>query len=319
MALFKFAIPAGAPVGQGVSLAFMEILTDPETLRFGKDSLNTTMSAGVSAVLSGQNFALQLTEGDISFPSGKVTSLTLMIEGVTAMNVTGLNLALGPFADFIRDDDESGLIGWLLSGNDRMILTSQSDNMTGGGGDDTLLGNGAADSLAGGTGHDSILGGAGNDRLFGQQGNDHLLGGKGNDFLHGDAGNDRLSGNAGADILLGAAGKDTLTGGAGADKFMFISAAAGNKADVISDFTSGNDQIIIDPGAFAMPEGVLPANAFRKGTAAQDLDDRFIYDKATGRLFFDVDGSGNDPAILLATLTNKPNLVASDIVIDILV
>jgi serralysin len=60
---------------------------------------------------------------------------------------------------------------------------------------------------------------------------------------------------------------------------------------------------------------VLANSAFVIGTAAQDADDRFIYDSATGNLYYDADGNGAGAAMLFATLSNHPTLAASDIVV----
>jgi len=61
--------------------------------------------------------------------------------------------------------------------------------------------------------------------------------------------------------------------------------------------------------------GTLAASAFRAGTAAGDSNDRIVYDTASGRLWFDADGSGAGAAVLFATLTAGTSLTAGDFVI----
>ncbi|HEV2817908.1 MAG TPA: hypothetical protein VGW40_11895, partial [Allosphingosinicella sp.] len=58
--------------------------------------------------------------------------------------------------------------------------------------------------------------------------------------------------------------------------------------------------------------GAFSANAFVAGTAAQDADDRIVYDGATGQLFFDADGNGAGAQVLFATLQAGTALIASD-------
>jgi Ca2+-binding RTX toxin-like protein len=58
--------------------------------------------------------------------------------------------------------------------------------------------------------------------------------------------------------------------------------------------------------------GNLAAGAFRTGTAAQDGDDRIIYDPVTGALLFDMDGIGGAAAVQFATLNAGLNLSAAD-------
>ena len=57
--------------------------------------------------------------------------------------------------------------------------------------------------------------------------------------------------------------------------------------------------------------------AKKHATAAHDADDRLIYDKKTGNIYYDADGNtdGGEDAILFATLTTKPALDAGDFVI----
>ena len=52
------------------------------------------------------------------------------------------------------------------------------------------------------------------------------------------------------------------------------------------------------------------------GDEAKDADDRLLYDKGSGKLYFDEDGSGaSDDPILLAILLNKAKLTADDFLV----
>ena len=44
-------------------------------------------------------------------------------------------------------------------------------------------------------------------------------------------------------------------------------------------------------------------------------DDRLIYDAATGKLFFDADGTGAEAQVLIATLSDAPVIGAGDFVV----
>lgn len=133
-------------------------------------------------------------------------------------------------------------------------------------------------------------------------GNDTLDGGRGWDVLDGGNGNDELGG-------------DLLSGGAGNDRFVFDTGPTiGGNADVISDFTRGADKLVFSAAQYAGLDDL--ADAFRAGSVAMDADDRLLYDTATGELFYDPDGSGFDPALLVATLTGHPLLTAADILVQ---
>ncbi len=108
---------------------------------------------------------------------------------------------------------------------------------------DTIEGLGGNDTLEGYQGNDLILAGAGDDWAEGGAGNDTIDGGDGNDRLEGYGGRDLLIGGAGNDRLDGGGGNDTLTGGEGADRFIFEGRAG---SDVVTDFTLGEDLIVID-------------------------------------------------------------------------
>jgi serralysin len=70
----------------------------------------------------------------------------------------------------------------------------------------------------------------------------------------------------------------------------------------------------LDDSAFAaLAPGALAASAFVAGTAAQDADDRIIFNAATGAVLYDPDGTGSAPAIQFATLQPGASLTNADI------
>jgi Ca2+-binding RTX toxin-like protein len=144
-------------------------------------------------------------------------------------------------------------------------------------------------------------------------GNDRITGSRFDDTLDGGAGKDRLCGGAGDDILNGGAGRDLLAGGAGDDTFVFDVRPGRANCDRILDFCSADDLFQLDSSVFAgVAPGVLDPEAFVKGRAALDEDDRIIYDKSSGRLLFDSDGSGDAAAVTFATLNHGASVAADD-------
>jgi len=145
------------------------------------------------------------------------------------------------------------------------------------------------------SGNNTLSGGAGNDNLSasGSTGSNLLDGGDGNDSLTAfDAtGKNTLKGGNGNDTLTGGKGNDTLIGGSGIDRFVFNSFNQG--VDKISDFNTANEVIQVSAAGFGggLSAGVLSASQLKIGTSATTNAQRFIYNSATGGLFFDKDGS----------------------------
>ncbi|KAB0264475.1 M10 family metallopeptidase C-terminal domain-containing protein [Microvirga brassicacearum] len=136
-----------------------------------------------------------------------------------------------------------------------------------------------------------------------------------NDILYGLAANDRLFGEAGNDRLFGGTGKDILSGGAGNDIFVFDTRP--NKKtnlDRIVDFSVAEDTIHLSKKVFKKitKKGVLTKSAFWSGDKAHDANDRVIYNKKTGALFYDSDGSGQTAAVQIATLSKRLKMNALD-------
>ncbi|WP_173947410.1 cadherin domain-containing protein [Microvirga subterranea] len=134
--------------------------------------------------------------------------------------------------------------------------------------------------------------------------------------LRGTSGANTLTGQAGNDTLYGGAGKDVLTGGAGGDVFVFDTRPNNRtNVDSITDFNAADDTIWLKKsGVFTKiaKKGALEAKAFYAGSKAHDASDRIVYNKKTGVLYYDEDGSGAKAAIAIAKLTNKPTLTKAD-------
>ncbi|NBJ12464.1 calcium-binding protein [Microvirga arsenatis] len=185
-----------------------------------------------------------------------------------------------------------------LSSSDRLFEGLAADEALSAGKSVSLKGTAKANLLIGHTGRNTLDGLAGNDLLEGRGGNDKLIGG---------AGNDRLTGGLGT---------DALNGGAGRDAFVF-DAALGSGIDKITGFSTRDDTIVLDQSVFTgIAAGKLPSSFFVSHTAAKDADDRIIYNKKTGALFYDADGIGTAAAaIRFATIDKNLKLSAADFLI----
>lgn len=130
------------------------------------------------------------------------------------------------------------------------------------------------------------------------------------------AGQDTLRGGAGSDLLDGGLAADTLIGGAGEDSFRFSTALGDGNVDRITDFDVADDLIVLAGDIFdgIGALGALAFGAFHSGStgAAQDADDRIVYDSGNGFLFYDADGSGQVEAVRFARLGAGLGLSAED-------
>jgi Ca2+-binding RTX toxin-like protein len=121
-------------------------------------------------------------------------------------------------------------------------------------------------------------------------------------------------GGAGADYLFGKEGSDRLHGGAGSDRFYVDTALGAGNVDTILDFAGSEDTFMLYRGVFGglSATGPLGESAFAFGTAASDATDRIVYDQATGRIFYDADGSGAGASMLFAQVTAGTVLTSAD-------
>jgi Ca2+-binding RTX toxin-like protein len=153
----------------------------------------------------------------------------------------------------------------------------------------------------------AMSGSLGDDAIWGEDGNDVIDGGAGNDRIHGGAGQDRLRGGGGADIF---SFDDML------DSPMDAYRSDGKKslADVIVDFTSGQDKI--DLSNIDARNGTADNDAFSFiGTAAfthHAGELRFEARDGYVHIYADVDGDGLADMHIVAA---APTIQASDFIL----
>lgn len=142
----------------------------------------------------------------------------------------------------------------------------------------------------------------------------------------GDASDNTLRGKATDDTLNGGPGNDILYGGPGKDVFVFnakLGTSATNRAfnfDTIKDFRFANDAIWLDNRIFqklgqatSSKPIQLQEEFFVLGSRAKDKDDYVLYDKTSGVLSYDPDGSGAKAPVEFARLKPGTALTHQDL------
>ena len=107
-------------------------------------------------------------------------------------------------------------------------------------------------------------------------------------------------------------------GGGGADTFVFETKLGSGNVDHITDFAPEDTIRLVRDVFKALAPGVLPDAAFKDLGAAGakiDADDRILYDRKSGALFYDADGLGKGAAVQFAVLDNKVAITAADFLI----
>ncbi|MEO1313617.1 MAG: LamG-like jellyroll fold domain-containing protein, partial [Pseudomonadota bacterium] len=146
--------------------------------------------------------------------------------------------------------------------------------------------------------------------IKGTRQDDDLMGTGSGEKMLGRGGDDEIKGQAGNDFISGGRGDDTLEGGAGMDKFAFRKIEKAG-LDEITDFTSGEDMIVFR-GANLNLSGDL-ADAVSLSGQAEDANDRVIYDKDTGMVYVDKDGTGTAyERMAIVDLENGLDLTVND-------
>jgi Ca2+-binding RTX toxin-like protein len=247
----------------------------------------------------------------------------LSLLGTAAANLTGNELDNQIHGNGYANVLTGGL------GNDRLYAENGDDQLFGGDGADLLDGGFGIDSMSGGTGSDTYIVDHANDVVIesGGQGNDEvqtrvswtLTAGADVETLRttddsgtaaldltGNSSGNIVIGNDGNNILAGRDGDDELTGRGGQDSFLFDTPLnAASNLDVITDFNVADDTILLENAVFSTltAGAALGAGQFVIGAAAQDSNDRIIYNDSTGGLFYDSDGTGGTAAVQFAELS----------------
>ncbi|WP_394893068.1 hypothetical protein ACG873_16355 [Mesorhizobium sp. AaZ16] len=230
-----------------------------------------------------------------------------------------------------------------------VLLGTDSINAIGNNLNNTITGNAGNNAIDGRGGIDVMQGGLGNDTYYVDNvldktieanvaGTDTVyttvskafvdqfvevirLSGSGNINTTGNSLANTIVGNGANNGMNGREGADTLTGGYGNDSFVFNTALGATNIDTITDFKPVDDTIQLDDFIFTQASGsgggglgTLLAGQFRINNtgAAQDADDRIIYDSESGRLWYDSNGNAAGGNYLFAELYGGHALTNAD-------
>jgi Ca2+-binding RTX toxin-like protein len=215
-----------------------------------------------------------------------------------ALNAKGITLNLG----------KSGKQDFGAWGKDTL---KSIENATGSAVGDHITGSNKANVISGNGGADVIKGMGGDDDLYGDTGpGGSSSGNSGADTMDGGKGNDSLHAGLGADLLIGGAGRDNFIFSALPNPFLGM-----DDVDRIKDFNVKDDTILLSSLYMEIDDGPLDKDVFVLGSTAKDAEDRILYDKASGKLYYDEDGKGGDDAVHFATLQNKAALTYHDFLV----
>ncbi|TGQ63624.1 MAG: hypothetical protein E5V49_04280 [Mesorhizobium sp.] len=142
----------------------------------------------------------------------------------------------------------------------------------------------------------------------------------GNDTFVGTAAADTYDALAGNDTLRGLGGNDVLTGGKGEDTFVFDTAYGPGNVDTLTDFDAEHDALYLDNAVFTtLGSGSLSSPTqvtsgyFELREHAEHSNDHLLYNRATGILYYDPDGSKSTPQVEIAHLEPGAALTYHDV------
>jgi len=273
----------------------------------GGDTITEAASAGTDTLRS----------------SATVTALALNVENLVLTGALAINGTGNAGANRITGNAAANTLNG-TTGTDTLIGGAGNDIYVSNGGDTiTESGTGGADTLRSSATvaalalnvETLVLTGALAINGTGNTGANRITGNGAANTLNGAGGLDTLIGGAGNDSLTGGAGNDTLTGGTGSDRFVFNTTLGTTNVDRMTDFNVVADIIALENAVFAgLAAGTLTAAAFRTNNTglAGDTSDRIIYDRDSGALFFDANGTGAGAGIRFATISTGLTLTNAD-------
>ncbi|QRM54102.1 calcium-binding protein [Sinorhizobium sp. BG8] len=299
----------------------VDVLTSVEKLQFG-DAVVDLTSSNTRPVISsnggGSTAAVKIAEtrtavSIVKATDAEQTAIIYSLSGgadaaLFAINSTTGALAFKAAPDFeaAKDVGKNNVYDVIVRASDGELYDTQTLKIS--------VTNVAGLTINGTSGADTLSGGGEEDVISGKAGADTLNGGVGNDVLAGGDGKDTLKGGQGNDILYGGLHSDLFTGGSGNDVFVFNTKIGSANVDRISDFSVANDTIWLDDDVFTRigKVGDLASSAFWIGKKAHDASDRIIYDKSSGKLWYDADGTGSAAAKQVALIGKNLALTAND-------
>ena len=312
---------------------------------YGDAGNNALRGLGGNDALSGGLGADTLDGGagdDVYYLTDAADAVIEQAGGGTDTIVASVNLSLSAYAH-VENIVMTGTAGLQLVGSD------SANAINGNAGNNTLYGEGGNDVIDGGTGADAMYGGSGNDTFYVDHAGDQVIetNGGGTDAaytsvsfalaagseveiltatglanisLTGSSTANILTGNSGANKLYGGLGNDQLRGGSGKDVFVFDTKLnKSTNVDKVLDFKSKDDSFQLDNKVFTkLGSGTVSkpkkfnSDMFVEGKKAQDREDRIVYDKKTGALYYDKDGTGGAAQVKIATLTKNLKMTYAD-------
>ncbi|WP_052954603.1 right-handed parallel beta-helix repeat-containing protein [Microvirga vignae] len=235
---------------------------------------------------------------------------------------------------------------------ERVILSGSASRGTGNALSNTVVGNALNNVLNGAEGADRMSGGSGNDSYYVDDRGDvvietsaaggtdlirtsvsyvlsayvenmyaigssaiYLVGNNLNNTLVGNTANNTIKGSSGHDRLYGGAGNDLLYGGVGNDIFVFNTAPNSSlNKDKIMDFDARYDTIRLENAIFKSLKytGTLSSSHFAIGSGAKDSNDFIGYNKSTGDVWYDYNGSAAGGRTVFANIGANETVTNAD-------
>jgi Ca2+-binding RTX toxin-like protein len=316
MPLLTVLNPAGVDYrGAMVSLASLTVdqcLATPASA----DHITISLGNGQTVTMHGA-----FTGANLAVATGSVSGLTLSTGATVELTVTGYQglltvealrgaIGAGQLFDMLNGvpyvslgNDGNDVLGGSIF-NDYINGGGGSDVMAGMTGDDVYVANSATDVIIEGVnaGYDTVR--ASSSYVLGDNLEKLKLTGFGRFSATGNDLDNTIIGNWSGNKINGGLGNDKLIGGGGHDQFIFSTALnAHRNVDDIKDFCPWQDVIVLSHAIFDVASSgrhgvkMLAESAFKAvrdidTTTKLDADDKIIYDKSDGHLYYDANGGG---------------------------